>query len=136
MGSIRILQYRDLSNAEFFKRYGAPGRVGLVGGSSPLDRGIRHAQRLIDPHGKPSLWSHVFLFQGERFDGQGWLMESDFDVTQGRVRGGAQENRIEKYADEKGYPNAAVLDFGLKDVDVRKLLGAGLEFIPAERLTR
>lgn len=129
METIRILQHRDLSNAEFFKRYGAPGRVGLVGGSSLIDRGIRHAQRVMDPHGKPSLWSHVFVFQGERADGRGWLMESDFDVTQGRLRSGAQENRVQKYESEKDYPNAAILDFGLKDVDVRKLLGAGLDFV-------
>lgn len=129
MDAIRILQHRGLSNAELFKRYGAPGRVGLVGGSSVLDRGIRHAQRLIDPQGKPSLWSHVFVFQGERFDGRGWLMESDFDITQGRLRSGAQENRVEKYESDKDYPNAAVLDFGLKDVDVRKLLAAGLDFV-------
>ena len=129
MESIRILQYRDLSNAEFFKRYGAPGRVGLVGGSSAVDRGIRHAQRLLDPARKPSLWSHVFVFQGERADGRGWLMESDFDVTRGRLRSGAQENRAEKYEDAKDYPNAAILDFGLPADDVRKLLGAGLEFV-------
>jgi hypothetical protein len=129
MESIRILQHRGLSNAEFFKRYGAAGRIGLVGGSSALDRGIRHAQRLLDPARRPSLWSHVFVFQGDRADGRAWLMESDFDVTKGRVRSGAQENRVEKYGDEACYPNAAVLDFGLKDVDVRKLLGAGLDFV-------
>lgn len=129
MDRIRVLQHRDLSNAEFFKRYGAAGRVGLVGGSSALDRGIRHAQRLLDPQRKPSLWSHVFVFQGERHDDRLWLMESDFDFTQGRLRSGAQENRIDKYANEKEYPNAAVLDFGLPAEDVRKLLSAGLEFI-------
>ena len=118
-----------MSNLDFFRRYGARGRVGIVGGASALDRGIRFAQRHLDPEGKPSLWSHVFVFQGERVDGFPWLMESDFDVTKGRLRSGAQENRVEKYGDDRGYPNAAVLDFGLAEEDVRRLLAAGLDFV-------
>lgn len=114
---------------EFFRQHGAPGRIGLVGGVSALDRGIRFAQRHLNPGKTPSLWSHAFIFQGERVDGEPWLIESDFDVTKGRLRSGVQENRVEKYADAKAYPNAAVLDFGLKAADVRRLLSAGLDLV-------
>lgn len=119
----------EASNLDFFRRHGKAGAIGLVGGSSALDRGIRFAQRHLFPDKAASLWSHVFVFQGERADGREWLIESDFDVTKGRLRSGAQENRLEKYGDPKEYPNAAVLDFGLKDADVRRLLGAGLDFV-------
>ena len=125
----RILQHRGFDNAEFFKRYGAAGRIGLVGGVSALDRGIRRAQRLLDPARKPSRWSHAFVFQGERADGRPWVLESDFDTTGGRLRSGAQENRLDKYLDDAEYPNAGVLDFALGADDVRKLLGAGLELV-------
>jgi hypothetical protein len=127
--SIRVHEIRGLSNLDFFRRYGAPGRVGLVGGTSAVDRGIRFAQRSMNGDLSASLWSHVFVFQGERVDGAPWLIESDFDVTKGRLRIGVQENRVDKYADEKGYPNAAILDFGLKEDDVRKLLAAALDFV-------
>jgi hypothetical protein len=129
MESIRVHEVRGLSNLDFFRRYGAPGRIGLVGGSSALDRGIRFAQRIMNDDLSPSLWSHVFIFQGERVDGAPWLIESDFDVTKGRLRSGVQENRVDKYGDEKGYPNAAILDFGLKEGDVRKILSAALDFV-------
>lgn len=118
-----------VSNLDFFRRHAAPGCIGLVGGSSALDRGIRYAQRRLHPEGKPSPWSHVFVFQGERIDGAAWLIESDFDVTRGRLRSGVQENRVDKYADAKGYPNLAVLDFGLKPEDVRRLLSAALDLV-------
>jgi hypothetical protein len=116
-------------NREFFRRHGAPGRVGLVGGTSALDRGIRVAQRRLTSDGAPSLWSHVFVFQGDRMDGEAWLIESDFDVARGRLRSGVQENRVEKYADPKAYPNAMVLDFGLSPGEVRTLLAAALDLV-------
>jgi hypothetical protein len=116
-------------NLDFFRRHGAPGRIGLVGGTSAIDRGIRLAQRRLVPGRAPSLWSHVFVFQGERVDGAGWLIESDFDVTKGRLRSGVQENRVDKYADPKAYPNVAVLDLGLKPEEVRRLLSAALDLV-------
>ena len=116
-------------NLEFFRKHASPGCIGLVGGASALDRGIRFAQRHLNPGKAPSLWSHAFVFQGERVDGAAWLMESDFDVTKGRLRSGVQENRVEKYGSEKAYPNVAVLDFGLKAEEVRRLLSAGLDLV-------
>lgn len=116
-------------NLEFFRKHGAPGCIGLVGGTAAVDRGIRYAQRHLNPGKAPSLWSHVFVFQGERVDGRPWLLESDFDVTKGRLRSGVQENRVEKYGDPKEYPNLAVLDFRLKAAEVARLLSAGLDFV-------
>ena len=85
-----------LSNLEFLKKYAKRGCVGLMGGSSAIDRAIRHGQRNLDGDGKPSLWSHAVLFQGDRVDGASWLIESDFEVGRGSLRNGVQENRIAK----------------------------------------
>ena len=37
-----------LTNREFFERYAAPGRVGLIGGPELLNRIIMRAQRHLD----------------------------------------------------------------------------------------
>jgi hypothetical protein len=118
-----------LSNLEFLKRYAKPGCVGLFGGTSTIDRAIRRGQKGLDEAAKPSLWSHAALFEGERADGQQWLIESDFEVGKGQLRNGVQENRIDKYADEKDWPNLAVLDFGLKEKEAQKLVVAGLDLV-------
>jgi hypothetical protein len=117
-----------LSNLEFLKKYAKRGCVGLMGGSSAIDRAIRKGQRGLDG-GKPSLWSHVAIFQGDRVDGHSWLIESDFDVGKGSVRNGVQENRIDKYAHEKDWPNLAVLDFGLKEKDALRVVVAALDLV-------
>jgi len=119
----------DLSNLEFLKKYAKRGCVGLMGGSSAVDRAIRKGQRGLDGASKPSLWSHVLIFQGERVDGQSWLIESDFEVGKGNVRNGVQENRIDKYASEKDWPNLAVLDFGLKEKEALQVIVAGLDLV-------
>ena len=124
----------ELSNIEFLEKYAKRGCVGLMGGSSAVDRAIRHGQRTLDDGGKPSLWSHAVLFQGTRVDGQAWLIESDFEVGKGSVRNGVQENRIDKYASEKDWPNLAVLDFGLKDKEALQVVTAGLDLV-AQRTT-
>lgn len=116
------------ANLEFLRRHARPGRIGLMGGSSAIDRAIRKGQRGIND-GKPSLWSHAVVFQGERIDGRHWLLESDFDVGKGSVRSGVQENRIDKYASEKEWPNLAVLDFGLPEKDARGIVVAGLDLV-------
>jgi len=116
------------TNLAFLNRHARPGRVCLFGGSSAIDRAIRKGQRAIND-GKPSLWSHVAVFQGPRVDGHQWLIESDFDVGQGSVRNGVQENRIDKYASEKEWPNLGVLDFGLKEKDTQRILMAGLDLV-------
>lgn len=116
------------TNLGFLRRYAGPGRVALLGGSSAIDRAIRKGQRGIN-EGKPSLWSHVAIFQGERIDGQHWLIESDFVVGKGSVRNGVQENRIDKYASEKEWPNLAILDFGLKEKDAQRIIVSALDLV-------
>ncbi len=119
-----------ITNEQFFKRHAAMGRVALVGGTTAIDKGIRFAQRHLIAEGRHSYWSHVFVLQGERVDGSQWLLESDIDIRLGKMlRVGVQENRIDKYADEKAYPNVAVLDFGFSDADARKLVSAGLDLV-------
>jgi hypothetical protein len=119
----------DLSNLEFLRKYAKRGCIGLMGGSSAVDRAIRKGQRGLDGASKPSLWSHVTIFQGARVDGRSWLIESDFEVGKGNIRNGVQENRIDKYASEKEWPNLAVLDFGLTESQALQVIVAGLDLV-------
>jgi len=118
-----------LTNQEFIERYAAPGRVGLCGGTTRIDLAIRHAQRHLHKEGQWSDWSHAFLFEGRRVDGQHWVMESDIQILHKNIQLGAQENRADKYYDEKMFPALAVLDFGLNETQVATLLREGLELV-------
>jgi hypothetical protein len=118
-----------MATLEFLRRHARAGCVGLFGGSSIVDLGIRKAQAALDPAGKPSLWSHAAIFEGDRVDGRGWLIESDFEITPGQLRSGVQESRLDKYEDPSVWPNVAVLDFGLQESQVREVLSAGLDFL-------
>lgn len=129
MGENKIQRVSGLSNMEFLKKYAKAGCVGLFGGSSGVDKAIRIGQREMDDEAKPSLWSHVAVFEGERIDGEQWLLESDFEVGKGQLRNGVQENRIVKYGDEKEWPNLGVLDLGLKDREVQRIVVAGLDLV-------
>jgi hypothetical protein len=118
-----------LSNREFFERFAQAGRLGLCGGATPVDLAIRRAQRHVDDTGRWSDWSHAFLFEGVRADGQHWVIESDLQFHRRHIQLGVQENRVAKYFDEKTFPNLAVLDFGLDEARVTTLLRAGLELV-------
>jgi hypothetical protein len=118
-----------ISNREFIERYAAPGRVGLCGGSTRLDAAIRAVQRHVHAERRWSDWSHAFLFQGRRVDGQHWVLESDLQILRKHIRLGAQENRAEKYFDENMYPTLAVLDFGLNETQAARVLGEGLDLV-------
>lgn len=129
MGENKIHRLSGMGNLEFLKRYAKPGCVGLMGGSSAVDRAIRTGQRGMDDEAKPSLWSHVVVFEGERVDGRMWLLESDFEVGKLSLRNGVQENRIDKYANEKEWPNLGVLDLDLREKEVQKIVVAGLDLV-------
>ncbi len=129
MGENKIQRVSGLSNMEFLKKYAKAGCVGLFGGSSGVDKAIRIGQREMDDEAKPSLWSHVAVFEGERIDGELWLLESDIEVGKGQLRNGVQENRIEKYGNEKEWPNLGVLDLGLKDREIQRVVVAGLDLV-------
>jgi hypothetical protein len=118
-----------MSNREFLESHAQAGRVGLCGGTTKVDLAIRHAQRLLHADHRWSDWSHSFLFEGRRLDGQHWVLESDIQILRKHIQLGAQENRAEKYFDEKMFPTLAVLDFGLAETQTAALLRAGLELV-------
>ena len=118
-----------ISNREFLELYAHPGRIGLSGGITLIDKAIARAERHLDESGQWGSWSHSFLFQGKRHDGHHWVIESDLQVNRKHIRLGVQENRISKFYDEKLYSTLAVLDFGLAEETVTTLLREGLELV-------
>ncbi len=116
-----------ISNQEFLERYAQAGRVGLCGGTTKVDAATRLAQRHFHEEGRWSDWSHAFLFEGLRADGQHWVVESDIQILTKNIQLGAQENRVSKDADEKMFSTLAVLDFGLSEAQVATLLREALE---------
>ena len=119
-----------ISNREFIERYAQPGRVGLCGGTTRIDLAIRHAQRHLQAERRWSDWSHAFVFEGKRADDQQWVLESDIQILRRNIQLGVQENRADKYHDEKMFPTLAVLDFGLGEARVGALMRAGLDRWP------
>ena len=124
-----VITVTGLSNREFLESYAHPGRVGLSGGITLIDKAIARAERHIDSEGRWGLWSHSFLFQGCRHDGHHWVIESDLQINRKHIRLGAQENRVSKYFDESLYTTLAVLDFGLAEEQTAVLLREGLELV-------
>ena len=118
-----------MSNREFIERYAAPGRVGLCGGITGVDAAIRAAQRHVHAEHRWSDWSHAFVFEGRRVDGQHWVLESDIQIQHKNIQIGAQENRAEKYFDEKMFPTLAVIDFGLDETQAAALVCEGLDLV-------
>jgi hypothetical protein len=123
------VRFSKLSNEEFLKLHAKPGRIGLSGGLTLIDKAICRAEQHLDARERWSLWSHAFIFQGTRADGHHWVIESDLQVHRKHIQLGAQENRVAKYYDETLYTNLAVLDFGLGEQDVSVLLREGLELV-------
>lgn len=124
-----VIPVSGLSNADFFARFAAPGRVGLLGGNTWVDRLIARAERHLDPAQQWSRWTHAYFFQGKRADGHHWVIESDLDIHHKHIRLGVQENRVEKYYDAGTYSTLAILDFGLTAEQQAKLLAAGLDLV-------
>jgi hypothetical protein len=123
---------RGLSNREFLDKYAHPGRIGLSGGISPVDMAICRAERHLSEKKQWGTWTHAFLFQGTRADGHHWIIESNMEFHRRNVRVGAQENRVTKFHDENSYTTLAVLDFGLTDAQVKRLISEGLEFVATQ----
>ena len=118
-----------LSNREFLELHARSGRIGLSGGITFIDKAICRAERHLDEREHWGSWSHAFLFQGQRPDGHHWVIESDLQIHRKHIQLGVQENRIEKYFDEKLYTNLAVLDFGLAEEQIACLLREGLDLV-------
>ena len=89
-----------LSNREFLELHARPGRIGLSGGITFVDKAICRAERHLDEREHWGAWSHAFLFEGQRPDGHHWVIESDLQVHHKHIQLGVQENRISKYFDE------------------------------------
>ena len=119
----------SLSNREFLELYARAGRIGLSGGVTLIDKAICRAERHLDERELWGVWSHAFLFQGQRLDGHHWLIESDLQIHHKHIQLGVQENRISKYFDEGLYTSLAVLDLGLTEAQVACLVREGLELV-------
>jgi hypothetical protein len=117
------------SNRDFLERYAKPGCVGLVSGSTLIEKVIRRAERHLDENQQWSLWSHALIFEGPRADGHQWVIESDLDIHRKHIRLGAQENRTDKYFDAELFPALAVLDFELTEKQTNAVLGSGLAMV-------
>ncbi|MBI1178794.1 hypothetical protein GC207_15285 [bacterium] len=124
-----IVKISGMSNQEFLEAHAQPGRIGLSGGTTLIDRAISRAESRIHFKTRRSLWSHAFVFEGRRADGHHWVIESDLQLHRKHIRLGVQENRVTGYFDEKLYTCLAVLDFGLKADQVTTLLREGLELV-------
>ena len=118
-----------MKNQEFFEKFAGSGKVGLVGGSHFIDQGIKKVQKKITFNNKPSLFSHVFLVGEKRIDGKWWIIESDLEFHTKQIKLGVQENRIEKYYDEKMFPNVALLDFKLDKNKKEVIIKEALEIV-------
>lgn len=125
----QVITVQGISNREFLERHARAGRVGLSTGVTLADRVITRAERHLDEAGQWGSWSHAFVFEGVRLDGQQWLIESDLQFVRKHIQLGVQENRIAKYFDEKLYTSLAVLDFGLTAEQTKTLLVEGLELV-------
>jgi hypothetical protein len=124
-----IITVPRMSNRQFLETYAQPGRIGLVGGETAIEKAICRAERHVDKAKRWSRWSHVFVFGERRCDGHYWLIESDIHIARKHIRLGAQENRITKYFDEATFTSLAVLDFGLTPSQITPLLSEGLELV-------
>jgi len=120
---------RDLSNREFLERFARAGRIGLSTGSSFADQEAARAQRQLNPSGRWGTWTHAFVFEGTRVDGNHWVIESDLVIRDKHIQLGAQENRLDRYYDEKAYPALAILDFGLSQEQTLNLVKESLDLL-------
>ncbi len=118
-----------MSNEEFFNTWSRPGSVCLVGGTHFIDRSIKKAQKKLTLDKKDSLFSHAFIISEKRVDEKWWLIESDLEIHTKQVKLGVQENRIDKYFDEKMFPNVAILDFKIPAEATRAILTEGLNLV-------
>ena len=125
----RTVPVTGISNSEFLDTHAQPGRIGLVGGITLIEKVIKRAERHLDENERWSLWSHALVFEGKRADGHHWVIESDLQIHRKHIQLGVQENRIAKYAEAKAFPNLAVLDFGLTEPQVTGVLRASLDML-------
>lgn len=127
--SATVLQVDGMTNAEFFDKHAAPGRVALVGGVSLIDRAIARAQPGLEPGQPHGRWTHACLLQGRRLDGAHWVIESDLQIHRRHIQLGVQENRIEKYLDDAEYPHVAVIEFDVDEATMARVFNEALNLV-------
>jgi hypothetical protein len=127
--SLRPVVVTGVTNQDFLEKYVQPGRIGLSGGVTLVDKAICRAERHLDSEGKWGSWSHAFIFQGRRHDGHNWVIESDLQIQRKHIQLGVQENRVTKYHDEQLYSTLAILDFKLTEEQTMSLLREALELV-------
>ncbi len=118
-----------MTNEEFFSKYADEAMVGLVGGTHFIDESIKKAQSKITKNKVMSAMSHAFIIGEKRIDGKRWVIESDLQFNKTQILVGVQENRIDKYFDEKLFPNVALLDFGLSKPHKDQILKESLDLV-------
>lgn len=124
-----LITVPKVSNRDFLESHARPGRVGLAGGTTLIEKIIRRAERHLGENKQWSLWSHAMLFEGRRADGHHWVIESDLDIHHKHIRLGVQEHRADNYFDAEKYPVLAVLDFHLTESQTQAVLSAGLAMV-------
>ena len=70
-----------------------------------------------------------FCIVPKRHDGHWWIVESDLEFHRKQIKLGVQENRAEKYFDEKYFPNLAILDFNLNEMQQNAVLAEALNLV-------
>ncbi len=119
----------DQRNRDLFETFAKPGVVGLAGGAHFIDRTIRKVQRHWRADAPRSLYSHAFICSGKRADNQHWVLESDLEIRHKQIRLGVQENRAARFFNALDYPNLALLDFQLDDVQTTSVLTLALDLL-------
>ncbi len=119
----------EMNHQEFFDAHAAAGRIGLSSSPDRISRLIGFVQRHVEPDHQPGLWSHAFLLQGKRIDGQHWVIESDLSYSRRHLRLGVQENRLAKYAQPSQFPRLQILDFGLSQQQADAVSAAALDLV-------
>lgn len=120
---------------EFLRTYAKRGCIGLIGKTDWLARGIRGGQEPITLDPCPSLWSHAWLFEGEREDAEHWIQEStiQFRLCWPQFRNGTQENRLSHYFEPPARGQyLAVIDWRLNEQQQKAVLAEGLRLIAAQ----
>jgi hypothetical protein len=117
-----------MPNREFLEMFARPGRVGLACQASIPVASPRRATPTSGAE-RANVWTHAFIFEGRRLDGQHWVIACEFQGDGHGVSAGLQESRMSKYFDEGVYSALAVLDFKFSDDQMTLLLREGLELV-------
>jgi hypothetical protein len=117
----------------FFNQHYAPGRVGLLGQDDLKGTLIRAAEASLTTDGRPSRWSHTFLFGERRRDGRTdgsiYIFESDLSVSvrDWEVQNGAMESRVVKWCLDD-VSHGCVLGMDLTPAETAPLLTQALAY--------